>query len=136
MLFIGLLAISQTLIARDQGEILKDGTKAAKSAVATYKKGGVSGLISATEGCYEKLQSRISPYCLYLDLASARTDQIYSGIINAPRHDFFAVENFVMRAKTVLDKTSIPEGEKGEYLQTIATFMTQVTDSEIMKGHK
>jgi hypothetical protein len=135
LLFMGLL-FSDLSVARDEKEILRDAVKAAKQAVGTYKNEGVSGMIIAIEECYKKQKKKATPYCMYLDLASARTDQIYSEAIKAPRHEFFAVENFVMRADTVLARTTVPFEARAEYLKDIITLMTQVTDKEILKGYK
>jgi hypothetical protein len=46
-----------TALARSQGDVTKDLSKAAKTTVSAYKKYGMSGLISLAQDCYAKQQN-------------------------------------------------------------------------------
>jgi hypothetical protein len=115
---------------------MKDLKKAARSSVATYKKGGMSGLISVTQDCYKRV-GKNKFYCVYLDLASRRIDQLMvEGAamrgIKFPKNEFFDDEEFGPRVAGVFNKANMSMDDANEYLAKVTPIINKLVEENLM----
>jgi hypothetical protein len=127
LFIVSALLFSTFAQARTAADVEKDLKKAARSSVATYKKGGMSGLISATQGCYNKLDKN-KFYCVYFDLASRHIDQIFIEGTNFPPNDFFADEQFGPRVAEVFTNANMNMTQCNDYLAKMTPIINKLVE--------
>lgn len=119
-----------TAQTRSAANVEKDLIKAADTAVATYKKTGMAGLAANVQDCYEKQKNKF--YCLYLDLASRRIDQIFVEAMHFPPNEFFADEKFGGRIGPVLAKSNMDMDTANQYLATTTPVVNGLVEKRLL----
>lgn len=117
---------------KQQAEILASMVEATKEAVFAYKNGGVSGMISKTENCYENLD-KLKFLCLYIDIASRHIDQTISASSQFPPSEYFADTQFGERIGKIFIKVNRSVDQKNEYLKIITPEINRFVDIELSK---
>jgi len=116
---------------RKENSVEADVNRAAKTAVATYKEGCVSGLVIGVQDCWDKSQKT---YCLYLDWASKHVDDKMSASIGAPSNAFFSVNATAQRAFASLAKVNRTDDAKSAYITDVESVANQATDNQLLKS--
>lgn len=122
--------LQNTAYARSQAEVAKDLALATGTAVATYKKEGMSGLIIKTKACYEK-NTKNPFYCVYLDLASRHIDQVYVESMHIPSNEFFSDAQFGPRIGPVLANANMDMNTANQYLASVTPVINNLVEKNI-----
>lgn len=117
-LLIGL--VQSTAFARTDIEIARDLDDATNLVVAKYRKEGMAGLITETKSCYERTSGSDRFYCVYIDIASRRVDQIVTESMQWPPNDFFYGEQMESRVGPVLSDAGIDTDTANRYLAMLS----------------
>ena len=117
--------------ARTPEEVARDLAKATDTAVAIYKTQGMAGLIIKTEDCYEKNTKNLF-YCVYLDLASRRIDQVFVEAMRFPPNDFFTDEPFGSRVRPVFIGANMNMKTANQYLASITPVINNLVEKKLL----
>ncbi len=131
ILLIGIL--QNTAYARSEAEVARDLTKAIDSVVVAYKKTGVSGLTAKTQECYEKNAVESPFYCIYIDIASRRIDQIAVEAMHFPPSDFFADEPFSSRIIPIFVSNNMDMNTSNQYLESITILINNLLEKKLLR---
>ncbi len=133
------IAIAMTITAvanaqqqRTEEQILADLMKAARVSVATYRATGMSGLIGKSKDCYKRL-SKFKYYCVYLDLAARRIDQLGGAGTRFPPTEYFDDVQFGERTEEIFLRSSMNREQANEYLSDVAPVVNKFVDEEARK---
>lgn len=137
LIIVSSLLFSSFAQARTAEDIVKELKKAARSSVAIYKSGGMSGLTDATQNCYSKLD-KYKFYCVYLDIASRHIDQfMVEGAaqqgMRFPKNEFFDDEQFLQRVGGVFLKANMNMNQSNEYLDDMTPIINKLVEENLMK---
>lgn len=135
IIFAFLLSLStifaqNTASARSNAEVSRDLAKATDAAIAAYKKGGMSGLITKTQDCYEKNTKNLF-YCVYLDLASRRIDQVFVESMHFPPNEFFSDAQFGPRVEPVLASANMDMNTANQYLGLVTPAINSLVEKKL-----
>ncbi|WP_143741982.1 hypothetical protein [Thiorhodovibrio frisius] len=117
--------------ARSPAEVAEDLTNATATAVSTYKTDGMAGLITVTQECY-KLNTDAPFYCVSLDLASRRIDQIFVEAMQFPPNQFFSDDQFGSRIGPVFAGADMDMNSANEYLENITPVINRLVEKKIL----
>lgn len=132
--FVGAFATVCFAQAQANVNIAADVVEAAKTAIATYRESGMTGLIRKTKECYQKLNGQQFK-CVYLDLASRRIDQLSTVGTNFPPNIFFSNEQFGTRMKSaLLESAKMSQEQANEYLQTTTPVINHLIEKQLDQG--
>jgi hypothetical protein len=121
----GQATLAQT---RTPVDSIKEVTKASRLSISTIKKSGVSGLIEESKKCWGHTQR---PYCLYLDMAARRTDEVFGATAKIPPHEYFERSAIKERSWNLIGGYIQDEDKKLEYLDTVESAVNQSIDFQI-----
>lgn len=130
-LFISTGILQNSAHARTQEEVARDLAKATDTAVATYEEQGMSGLIIKTQDCYKKNTKNLF-YCVYLDLASRRIDQVFVEAMHFPPNDFFADEQFGSRVGPVFSGANMDMDTANQYLASVTPVINNLVEKKLL----
>ena len=127
------LAASANAQQQRTGEqVAADLLKAARVSVATYRANGMSGLIGKSQGCYKQL-AKFKYYCLYLDLAARRIDQLGGAGLQFLPTEYFDDEQFGGRAGEIFIRTNLSREQADEYLLNMTPIVNKLVEEEAKK---
>jgi hypothetical protein len=137
LLLLVVLLISVHAQARTKAEIQEDLIKATKTAVAVYRNNGMLGLIGKTKDCYGNVKIN-KFYCVYLDLASRRIDQLMIAAaaregINIQKTEFFDDELFMSRVVPVFIKANMDREGSKEYLDLLTPIINKLVEDNMLR---
>lgn len=109
-----LLAASLPALA-ESWDSNKNIERAMDTAVSTYKKSGVTGLIKESENCYAGLDTsrrnahvgRDVEYCVSYVVSSAVIDKEMSRANNAPQNEYFTNGELLLKAMYALERARV-----------------------------
>jgi len=113
-------------------QVAADLMKAAKISVATYRSNGMSGLIGKSKDCHKQL-AKFKYYCLYLDLAARRIDQLGVAGTKFPLTEYFDDEQFGERADEIFIRTNLSRDQANDYLSNMVPVVNKLVDEEARK---
>ena len=125
--------LENTAHARSPAEVTKDLVKAADTAVLAYKETGMSGLIIKTQECYEQNTKNLF-YCVYIDLASRRIDQVFVESMNFPPNEFFSDEQFGSRVVPVLASANMNMDVSNKYLMIVTPEINSLVEKKLYQS--
>ena len=92
----------------------------------------MSGLIGKSQGCYKQL-AKFKYYCLYLDLAARRIDQLGGAGLQFLPTEYFDDEQFGGRAGEIFIRTNLSREQADEYLLNMTPIVNKLVEEEAKK---
>src|SRR6266446_159668 len=104
---------------------------------AVYRESGMAGLTGKTQDCYDNVKKH-GFYCVYLDLASRRIDQLMIAAaarqgMNFPKMEFFDDELFGSRTATVFRKANMDMETSNAYLRSLTPVIDKLLGDNILR---
>lgn len=118
-------------------QVAADLKKAARVSVKVYRGdsgllGGMAGLIGNSMDCYKQL-AKFKYYCLYLDIAARRIDELGGAGIQFPRAEYFDDEQFGARVGELFIQSNMNQEQANEYLSVMTPIINKLVEEEARK---
>lgn len=113
-------------------QVAADLKKAARVSVKVYRGDGMTGLIGNSMDCYKQL-TKFKYYCLYLDIAARRIDELGGAGTQFPRTEYFDDEKFGPRVGELFIQSNMNQEQANEYFSVMTPIINKLVDEELRK---
>ena len=117
--------------ARSAADVERDFFKAIDTAVSTYEKEGMVGLVTKTKECYSKNTTNLI-YCTYFDVASRSIDQIFVDLMKFPPNYYYIDSLHYLRVGIAFGRSGMDINAATKSLELVAPAVKSIIEKKLI----